>query len=280
MKRTAEAMGTTHSTDSSKGRGLTFPSTSDSQEDLLPVPLDIVEEIFLNLPPYLVVCVCRLVCHQWKKVADSESFWKERCRREGYGLSNASKKTEDWRLFYFLCKNRRNLLKNPRAEEDMNGWQIMENGGDRWAVNGIRVPHPDEAVQKNFITSFGMCKKSQLISLEKEGYNPSFMDQFQPTIRISDWYAQRTDCGCLYEIHVELLNQRKRPLQVFAPEVVYLKQWTEETWYQMTHVFQNYGPGVRYIRFTHGGKDTQFWKGWYGIRITDSCVEICPAVDT
>lgn len=48
--------------------------------------------------------------------------------------------------------------------------------------------------------------------------------------------------------------------------------------FQMTHVFQNYGPGVRYICFTHGGKDTQFWAGWYGIRVTDSCVEVCPAV--
>lgn len=49
--------------------------------------------------------------------------------------------------------------------------------------------------------------------------------------------------------------------------------------FQLTHVFQNYGKGVRYIRFIHGGKDTQFWAGWYGVRVTDSCVEICPAVD-
>lgn len=50
--------------------------------------------------------------------------------------------------------------------------------------------------------------------------------------------------------------------------------------FQMIHVFRDYGPGVRYIRFRHGGKDTQYWAGWYGIRVTDSSVEICPAVDT
>lgn len=50
--------------------------------------------------------------------------------------------------------------------------------------------------------------------------------------------------------------------------------------FQMTHVFQNYGPGVRYIHFSHGGKDTQYWAGWYGIRVTNSCIEICPAADT
>lgn len=29
--------------------------------------------------------------------------------------------------------------------------------------------------------------KSQLIDLAKEGYNPSFMDDFQPDIKVSDW---------------------------------------------------------------------------------------------
>lgn len=272
-------MGATHSSDSESASRHSVSSTSLSQEDFFPFPLEILEEIFLNLPPGQVVCICQLVCRQWKEVVDSETLWRERCRREGYHLRNASKIPRDWRLFYFLCKKRRNLLKNPRGEQDLNGWQILENGGDRWEVHGIRVPHPDESVQKNFVTSYFMCRKSQLIDLEKEGYNPSFMDHFQPDIKISDWYSQRTDCGSQYEIRVELLNQRKRPVQTFAPETVYLKQWDEEKWIQMTHVFQNYGPGVRYIRFIHGGKDTQFWAGWYGIRITDSCVEICPAMD-
>lgn len=48
----------------------------------------------------------------------------------------------------------------------------------------------------------------------------------------------------------------------------------------MVHVFKDYGPGVRYICFTHGGKDTQFWAGWYGIRVTESCVEVCHELDT
>lgn len=38
--------------------------------------------------------------------------------------------------------------------EDLNGWQIVKNGGDKWAVHGLRVPHPDETVQNNFVTSF------------------------------------------------------------------------------------------------------------------------------
>jgi len=47
----------------------------------------------------------------------------------------------------------------------------------------------------------------------------------------------------------------------------------------MTYVFKDYGHGVRFIRFTHGGVDTQFWAGHYGIRVTNSSVEICPLAE-
>ncbi|XP_026187207.1 F-box only protein 6-like isoform X2 [Mastacembelus armatus] len=271
MKRKAEAMGSRVSSAS---------APSNSSANLLNVPLEILEEIFLNLPPNQVVCICRPVCRQWKEVADSESLWRERCRREGYSLHGASGTPDDWRLFYFLCKKRRNLLKNPRGEQDMKDWQIVENGGDNWIVEGLMAPHPNEGVQKNFVTSYGWCRKSQLINLEKEGYSPSFMDLFQPDIKISDWYAPRWDCGSEYEICVQLLNQRKKPVQTFAPVNVSFEQWNDQQWNQMTHVFQNYGAGVRYIRFTHGGKDTQFWAGWYGVRVTDSSVEICSPLDS
>ncbi|KAF7667431.1 hypothetical protein LDENG_00060430 [Lucifuga dentata] len=263
-----------------KGEALAFScSTQQFTGEIPALPQEIVEEIFLNLPPSQVVHNCRLVCREWKEIVDSESLWIERCRREGYHSHNGSKRPEDWRLFYFLCKKRRNLLKNPKAEENLRGWKILENGGDRWKVEGVMVPHPDDTVQKVFVTSYGMCMKSQLIDLEKEDYNSSFMDQFQPDIKISEWYAPRWDCGCKYHIRVELLDHRKKPIQTFAPETIYFEQWNDQKWNQMTHVFQNYGPGVRYIQFIHGGKDTQFWAGWYGIRVTDSRVEICPSKD-
>ncbi|XP_056278722.1 F-box only protein 6-like [Pseudoliparis swirei] len=255
------------------------PAAGPSEEHLFPVPLDILEEIFLNLPAQQVVCVCRLVCRQWGQVADIESLWRERCRREGYRLREASRTPKDWRLFYFLCKKRRNLLKNPKGEDKMKNWQILENGGDQWKVEDVLVPHPNETVQQTFVTSYEMCRKSQLIDLWVEGYNSLFMDHFQPAIKISDWYAPRWDCGSEYEIRVELLNRRKKAVRTFAPDTVHFEQWNDHPWNQMTHVFQDYGPGVRYVRFSHGGKDTQFWAGWYGIRVTDSCVEICPAVD-
>uniref|UniRef100_A0A3Q0RPH5 FBA domain-containing protein n=1 Tax=Amphilophus citrinellus TaxID=61819 RepID=A0A3Q0RPH5_AMPCI len=226
------------------------------------------EEIFINVPLQEVLCVCRLVCCQWKEVVDSGSMWRERCRREGYPICNVSE-TQDWKLFYFLSKKRRNLLKNK-----MNGWIVKQNGGDGWRAEGVMVPHSNEVVKKNFVTSY-MCTKEQQIDLAKEGYSPAFMDRFQPVIKISD-YAPRWDCGCEYLIVVQLLNAKKQVVQSFTPEIISFQQWNDQQWNQMIHVFRDYGPGVRYIHFLHGGKDTQFWAGWYGIRVTDSSIEICP----
>ncbi|KAI5095843.1 F-box protein 44, partial [Silurus meridionalis] len=243
------------------------------------LPLNIIEEILLNLPAQQVICVCRLVCNEWKSVVDSTAFWKERCRREGFKPLNMQRIPRDWQTFYILCKKRHNLLKNPNANENFSGWTILEDGGDRWTVDRLYSPHPDETVTKCFVTSYGRCIKSQLIDLEKEGYSPAFMDEIQPDIVITDWYAPRWDCGSLYEINVELLDHKKQIIQLFQPERVIFPQWNDQKWEKMTHAFKDYGPGVRFILFKHGGRDTQYWAGHYGIRVTNSSVEIFPSAE-
>ncbi|RVE70912.1 hypothetical protein OJAV_G00068590 [Oryzias javanicus] len=222
MKRNFKVMGSTQSAD--------LNVQNDSGKPAFLFPLDILEEIFLNVPPHQVVRDCSLVCHEWKEVADRESFWRERCRREGYHIRNASKIPSDWKYFYFTCKTKRNLLKNPRGEDGLNGWTIEENGGDHWKIEAPMASHPKEEVQKNFVTSYGMCLN------HTSGY---------------------------------LIGTRLDGIAA----------WNDQQWNLFNHVFKDYGPGVRYIKFTHGGKDTQFWAGWYGVRVTDSCVEICPADD-
>lgn len=41
---------------------------------------------------------------------------------------------------------------------------------------------------------------------------------------------------------------------------------------QVKHVFKSYPSGVRFVEFTHGGKDTKFWAGHYGVKMTNSGV--------
>ncbi|CAM4618751.1 unnamed protein product, partial [Lepidochelys kempii] len=42
----------------------------------------------------------------------------------------------------------------------------------------------------------------------------------------------------------------------------------------VSYWFRQYGRGVRYVHFLHKGKDTHFWAGHYGARITNSTVMV------
>uniref|UniRef100_A0A3B5MCG9 Uncharacterized protein n=1 Tax=Xiphophorus couchianus TaxID=32473 RepID=A0A3B5MCG9_9TELE len=246
------------------------------------IPLDILEEIFLNLPAHKVVCVCRLVCHHWKDVADNESLWRQRCRREGYNLHESSKVPSDWRFFYFMCKKRRNLIKNPRGEDEFKDWTIVRNGGDGWRVEKPIALHPNAEVQTNFVTSFRMCTKSQLIDLVNEGYSQAFMDEVQPHIKsnykdlgrihFKIYFMTDPQLNALQTLAFKLITQMAMSYNLNLCKEIPYTRW-------MIHVFKDYGPGVRYVYFEHGGKDSVFWAGWYGIRLTETSIELCPALD-
>ncbi|KAK3512750.1 hypothetical protein QTP70_023559 [Hemibagrus guttatus] len=172
----------------------------------------------------------------------------------------------------------RNLLKNPNGDEEMLFWELTENGGNEWHVEempgdcGHEFGH--EAVTKYFCTSFELCLKSQVIDLIEEGYNPEDLDN-QPLVTIEDWYSGRTDCGCMYQLTVCLLDENKEVLHEYKPEPVTLDPDTDDcSWRQVTHTFYDYGPGLRYISFEHGGQDTKYWNGWFGVRVTGSSVTV------
>ena len=49
-------------------------------------------------------------------------------------------------------------------------------------------------------------------------------------------------------------------------------------WVPQQHIFSNYGPGLRYIYFEDGGKDREYWAGYYGTRLDAAHVYLIPAV--
>ncbi|KAM3922712.1 F-box only protein 2-like isoform 1-T3 [Leptodactylus fuscus] len=165
----------------------------------------------------------------------------------------------------------KNLIKNPCGQECLNHWIEIENGGDGWHVEEIQG-YPFN--MKFFASSFTWCCKSQVIDLLKEGYTTEVLDA-QPKIVVSDWYSTRTDSGCSYELKVQLMSCSHDVISEYYIKYNSIPK-TDSTWNQVSHTFLKYGPGVRFIKFTHGGKDTTFWKGWYGVRVTNSSVKIIP----
>ncbi|CAI9553350.1 unnamed protein product [Staurois parvus] len=245
------------------------------------LPEDVLLEILFLVPPLDLILRCRLVCRQWRDVIDSSTLWKMICHRMGLIPKDWKQQPKDWKKYYYLCSHRRNLLKNTCAKEGFKFWKLERNGGDNWKVEVLPGQHgqwlPDDTITKYFVTSYEICLKSQLIDLRKMGYSKELMDRDQPDIVIRDWFAARADCGCEYKIEVHLLSKDKKVLCEFSPEPVVIPQWSDALWQEITtHTFRDYGPGVRYIYFSHGGKDTQWWAGWYGVRVTNTSVTIEP----
>uniref|UniRef100_A0A3P9IE91 Zgc:175088 n=1 Tax=Oryzias latipes TaxID=8090 RepID=A0A3P9IE91_ORYLA len=172
----------------------------------------------------------------------------------------------------------RNLLRNPCGEEDLAFWELMENGGNGWTVEDMPgdCGHDfyNDEVKKYFATSFEWCSKKQVIHLLEEDYSTDELDT-QPEVTVEDWYASRTDCGCEYQLAVYLLNDNHEVIQEFKPELVVLDPEKDDcSWQQIKYTFSEYGPGMRFISFEHGGKDIKYWDGWFGVRVTGSSVTI------
>ncbi|KAJ8360567.1 hypothetical protein SKAU_G00170920 [Synaphobranchus kaupii] len=172
----------------------------------------------------------------------------------------------------------KNLLKNPCGEEQLESWELTENGGSEWRVEEMPGDcghtYCDEAVTKYFATSFELCLKKQVVDLLAEGFLPDNLDA-QPAVAVEDWYCGRSDCGCTYQLTVSLLDDNQEILQEFKPENVTLDPDSDEcSWRQVTHTFSDYGPGLRFISFEHGGQDSRFWDGWFGVRVTGSSITV------
>ncbi|XP_043387642.1 F-box only protein 44 isoform X1 [Chelonia mydas] len=246
------------------------------------LPEDVLVELFSLVPARELICNCRLVCVLWRDVINLATVWKRKCQREGFNHEKWDKTIQDWKIFYFLCSLKKNLLKNPCAEESFQFWNLKPNEGDKWKVEDLPGHHgrdfPSPQVRKYFVTSYGKCLKSQLINLKEEGYWDQLMDEIRPDIMVKDWYAARFDCGCCYELSVQLLSADYIVLHEFRPEPVVIEQWSDAEWREISYTFHNYKAGVRHILFKHGGQDTQFWAGWYGCRVTNSSITIEPGM--
>lgn len=160
----------------------------------------------------------------------------------------------------------------------MEYWELTENGGSQWKVEDMPgdCGHAsfDDGVTKFFSTSFELCLKRQVVDLLAEGYSVDDLDA-QPGVNVEDWYSGRTDCGCIYQLTVCLLDENQEVMNEFKPEQVTLDPDSDDcSWKQMSHSFSDYGPGLRFISFEHGGQDSKYWDGWFGVRVTGSSVSV------
>ncbi|XP_075046311.1 F-box only protein 2-like [Mixophyes fleayi] len=172
----------------------------------------------------------------------------------------------------------KNLIKNGCGKEEFKFWEDVQNGGDGWNIEVLPgdcgASFPADGVDQYFASSFEWCSKSQTIDLRNEGFPEEVLDNIQPSIVVNDWYAGRTDADCVYQLNVQLLSDSRDVITEYTSDRIAIPQTSEGTWTQISHVFFGYGPGVRFINFKHGGEDNVCWKGWYGVRVTNSSVTL------
>uniref|UniRef100_A0A1B6J9E4 F-box domain-containing protein n=1 Tax=Homalodisca liturata TaxID=320908 RepID=A0A1B6J9E4_9HEMI len=153
-------------------------------------------------------------------------------------------------------------------------WSVLSSQGDGWTVEMVpqgSQPLPEHLEGSScFVTSYGLCSKQQIIKLSECGLSSKIMDEIQPHIDISEWYARRFDCGSIYRLKVSLLDINKEVVDQFIEEIVD-NHW-DDNWHQVSHTFRNYGPDVRFLLFHHEGIDTQFWAGYYGSKMAGGSV--------
>ncbi len=199
----------------------------------------------------------------WKKFSNKYGLSKVAVRKRQRHSSSSSSESED----------------DESDESDADDDQLSSwGGGNKWSIqSGCIKPehlHYEQIVKengnsaKNYVTSYEWCCRQQVIELSHHGFSDSVMDTVQPLISVSEWYCARFDCGSIFCIRVELLSSEKKVIALYEDSVE-TDQWQggELGWRRVEHEFKDYGSGVRFVRFSDGGKDTQWWAGHYGSKM-------------
>jgi F-box protein 44 len=132
-----------------------------------------------------------------------------------------------------------------------------------------------------FATSYNLSRRMQEIDLLELGFAAEDLDE-APDIHIAEWFKEIYDGGDVYQMLIELRDESGETLDEFS--IVELTTgaigYADDEWFEVTHTFSGYGPGLRHIYFEDGGQDSEWWAGFYGPRLDDASVIIGDPLET
>uniref|UniRef100_A0A8C2MSC3 F-box protein 17 n=1 Tax=Cricetulus griseus TaxID=10029 RepID=A0A8C2MSC3_CRIGR len=121
------------------------------------------------------------------------------------------------------------------------GWGV-EHGGNGWAVEKNLTVVPGAPSRTCFVTSF-------------EGVAQRGWDLLQPPGDRARWKRGREECdGRLW---VRLLDECENEVVKFSASPNPVLQRAESSCRQVSHVFTDFGKGIRYVSFEQYGRDTR-----------------------
>jgi hypothetical protein len=156
-----------------------------------------------------------LVCKRWCNIIKSDPFWATVYNRHFY----KKPKKLPWYVYYCALTTNyfdQNLIKNGNGQEGFRHWKIIMNYGDEFRVED--PPSGSDELPSNvpefygktscFATSYYECNKLQEISFENNNIMQLILDRYKPHIEVSEWFAGRFDCGCVYNLWCKLYGIR------------------------------------------------------------------------
>lgn len=170
----------------------------------------------------------------------------------------------------------RDTISNGDASKGLTGWTILANGGAGWSTQSGYATQIE--YDSNFAVSTGWCKKCQEIDLVLgAGFPASYLD-LCPVIEAWDWVAANYPNGATpsqYYLLVQLRDAQHNPVKTFQTGMMSIPATVEQDgtldWTKIRVTFSNYGPGIRYLYFEHGGVNSDAWtSAQYGLKMTGS----------
>ncbi|AXN91072.1 putative F-box-containing protein [Namao virus] len=257
------------------------------------IPPEMLVQVFCFLSGQDLV-TCLKVCRQWREILSLSLVWRKKCLLMGYWRCGTAL-PKRWAWYYLVCERERNLIKNPRAESQCEHWLKIKKTTSpsgfyldiytqsirsfpAFSVAGVTrcfILYADwfsRTDASEVITSDNSRNgMRQTVDLYAEGYDERFMDLVQPQICVSSWYSPRVDVRCCYMYTVTLLSDSMRPLSCYT-RIINFRTLLVCCWQEMSHVFFEYGAGVRYVQVNH--EMTCYPNISAGVAISESVLKI------
>uniref|UniRef100_A0A914USB2 FBA domain-containing protein n=1 Tax=Plectus sambesii TaxID=2011161 RepID=A0A914USB2_9BILA len=252
-------------------------------DDLL-VSDDFLREILLRVSDLRTLTYsCPLVSKRWLSLTVDPKFWLEKCEYDDVALPPVHLRKEhafDYKRILVKRPYNRNLIRNPSGEEELNFWKIMKRDGSGWTIESPPVYCDGRDFLRARATSLlnkVQRVKEQRIDLIAIGVEALVLDEVKPKIIVSERVSAREDRGYEYQLSAALgvvdedglisdVDERE--------ETVEKPQWSAGQWQKVEIVFSDYPKGTREVVLRSGGKDSLFWYGHSGPRMTEASIMV------
>ncbi|CAD5229054.1 unnamed protein product [Bursaphelenchus okinawaensis] len=268
--------------------------------DLSDCPNDVLFEIFLR-SSYLTVVRSSLVCRQWNSIIYNHRFWFQTLKKDKSLRHITLEQLSQIEIHYLqrtiaMKAFERNLINDnffieePKFDIRWSDCHSNRRRAREWKVESppkflepqrqgaLALDQCDLPFESCMVSSYSECVRWISVNLCEYGLTVEFLNKYKPTIVITEYYTNRADCGCTYNIET-LLRDSDKPDLMSDPDnrriVAFedtIDQWQDQFWRKAEIVYDNYPDGAHIVDIVTRGKDRQFWAGNYGSKVAGTSI--------